>query len=286
MAGLGGLAPVGLAALAGGLGALAVREVTRATPGLARWLAGALEPLRRAGSEGYSPSESERRTLGLLGAAVLLFAGTWFLGPAPAAPLGAAGPAAASWLVAGRARRYRQAVEREIPRIATATADGVAAGRSVRAALETAAGSLEGPAAAELARVRADLQLGRSLEASLAGMRSRMSSARIDAFCTALLSQRVAGGDLVALLRRFARAAEDRQRVVADARSATAQARFTGALVAAMPAGAALLAELLAPGFVAGMVASGPAILLLGVALALQVAGFAAIRRLGRVADP
>ena len=286
MAGLSTLAPVALAALGGGLGALAIREAVRAAPGAARWLATTVEPLRRAGSEGYTPTTAERRRLGLLAAAVLLFAGVWFLGPAPAAPLGAAGPAAASWLVSARAHRYRVAVERELPRVATATADGLAAGRSVRAALDGSARSLTGPAAAELARVRADLHLGASLESSLRGLRERIGSPRIDAFCAALLSQRVSGGDLVALLRRFSEAAQDRDRAAADARSATAQARFTGALVAAMPAGAALLAELLAPGFVAGLLANGVALAMLAGAGALQLAGFAAIRRLARPEHP
>ena len=49
-----------------------------------------------------------------------------------------------------------------MPEIAIAVADALAGGRSVRAALASAAGSVEGPAAVELARLRADLQLGAS----------------------------------------------------------------------------------------------------------------------------
>ena len=279
-------AAVLVAALAGGLAAVAARDAVRAAPSAARWVARAFEPLRRAGSEGYAPSAAERRRLGLLVGAGLLFGGTWILGPAPAAPLAAAGPAAASWAVAARTRRYRRAVERALPRIATATADALAAGRSARAALDGASGSLDGPAAAEMSRVRADLDLGAPLERALTGLRRRIRSPRVDAFCAVLLSQRIAGGDLVSLLRRYADAAAARERARADARSATAQARFTGLLVAAMPAGAALLVELLAPGFVTGLLRNGASLALLAVAGALQVAGFAAIKRLGRVAGP
>jgi tight adherence protein B len=273
------------AAVAGGLGALAVREALRSAPGVAGWLKRALDPLRRAGDEGYSPSTSERRRLGLLLGAGLLFGGAWILGPAPAAPLAAAGPAAASWALAARAARYRRAVEASLPRIAIATADALAAGRSVRAALGGAGASLEGPAAAEVARLRADLDLGLPLDRALAALRERFRSPRIDSFCAALLSQRIAGGDLVSLLRRYADAAAGRERAIADARSATAQARFTGLLVAAMPAGAAVLVELLAPGFVAGLLANGASLALLATAAAFQLAGFTAIRRLGRVAE-
>ena len=279
---MGGLTPsIVAAALAGGLAAVAAREALRSAPDLARWLVRSVEPFRRAGSEGYAPSAAERRRLGLLLGAALLFCGTWVLGPAPAAPLAAAGPAGASWALASRIRRYRRAVEGALPKIATATADALAAGRSARAALDGAAGSLDGPAAVELSRVRADLDLGAPLDRALAGLRGRLHSPRVDSFCAVLLSQRIAGGDLVSLLRRYAVAATARERARADARSATAQARFTGLLVAAMPAGAALLAELLAPGFVTGLMANGAALTLLAIAAALQLAGFAAIRRLG-----
>ena len=53
-----------------------------------------------------------------------------------------------------------------------------------------------------------------------------------------------------------------------------------------MPAGAALLVELLAPGFVTGLLRNRASLALLAAAGALQVAGFAAIKRLGRVAVP
>ena len=84
-----------VAALAGGLAAVAARDAARSAPAAMRWIGEAFEPLRRAGSEGYAPSVAERRRLGLLVGAVLLFVGAWMLGPAPAAPLAAAGPAAA-----------------------------------------------------------------------------------------------------------------------------------------------------------------------------------------------
>ena len=97
-----------------------------------------------------------------------------------------------------------------------------------------------------------------------------MRSERVDAFAAALLSQRLAGGDLASLLRRFAAGAAERERVAEDARSATAQARFTGLLVVAMPSGGALFAELMQPGFLASLIASPPAAVLLALAAALQ----------------
>jgi len=277
--------PIMLAALAGGMTAVAVREAVLASPALGRWLAEAIEPLRRAGREGYAPTEPERRRLAALGTGALLVGALFVAGPGPA-PLGAvAGPGAAAWAVARRRARYRRAVECGLPQVATAVADALAGGRSVRAALASAASSMEGPPAAELARVRADLELGASTADGLAALGARLRSERVNSFSAALLSQQLSGGDLAGLLRRFAASAAERDRVAADARSATVQARFTGLLVVAMPAGAALFAELIEPGFVGGLLSNGTSAALLAAAAAFQVGGFASIRRLSRIED-
>jgi tight adherence protein B len=275
--------PVLLAAIAGGMAAVAVREAVLASPALGRWIVKTVEPLRRAGREGYAPTEGERRRLAALGAGALLLAALFITGPGPA-PLGAvAGPGVAAWAVARRRARYRRAVERGLPQIATAVADALAGGRSVRSALASAARSMEGPPAAELARLRADLELGASTAEGLAGLGARMRSERVSSFTAALGTQQLGGGDLAGLLRRFAVSAAERDRVVADARSATVQARFTGLLVVAMPSGAALFAELIAPGFVSGLLSNGTSAALLAAAAAFQIGGFASIRRLSRV---
>jgi tight adherence protein B len=274
-----------LAALAGGMCALAAREAVLATPSVARWVTTAVEPLLRAGREGYEPSDAERRRLAVVGAAALAAAALLILGPVPAAIVAVAGPTAAASVLARRRARYRRAVERGVPEIAGAVADALAGGRSVRGALGAAAASLDGPDAVEMSRVRADLELGASTSEALAALQGRMRSGRVDSLVAALVSQQLGGGNLAALLRRHAAAAADRDRVAADARAATAQARFTGLLVVAMPTGAALFAELLEPGFMARILGDPAAAVLLVLAGLLQLGGFAAIRRLSRIAE-
>ncbi len=272
-------------AAAGGLVALAAREALLASPAVARWLQLALEPLRRAGHEGYMPSIPERRRLATVGAGAALLGGWFVAGATLAVPLGLAGPGLAGWAVSSRRRRYRRAVERVLPEVAAAIADSLAAGRSLRASLSGAATSLDGPAAVELVRLGAELELGAPIGEAIEGWRRRMRSTRVDAFAAALLSQRRAGGDLAGLLRRFADGAAERDRAADDARSATAQARFTGLLVVAMPSGGALFAELIQPGFIVKVLGSPAAAMLVALAAALQLVGFFAIRRLSRVVE-
>jgi tight adherence protein B len=272
-------------AAAGALLAVAGREALLASPALARWLRWALEPLRRAGREGYSPSTVERRRLAALATAAAIAAGWFVAGPWLALPLVVAGPATTAWVIASRRRRYRRAVERALPEVALAISDSLSAGSSLRAALPAAAASLDGPAAVELVRLGAELDLGAPTEAVLASWRHRMRSSRVDALAAALLSQRLAGGDLAGLLRRFAEGAAERDRAADDARVATSQARFTGLLVVAMPTGGALFAELLQPGFLAKVLGAPGAAVLLALAAALQLCGFLAIRRLAQVVE-
>jgi tight adherence protein B len=283
----GGLSPflILAGAVAGGLAALAAREAVLASPAAARWLKLALEPLRRAGREGYAPSDLERRRLALLGAASALLGGWFLAGAVIALPLAIAGPGLAAWAISSRRRRYRSAVENALPEVAVAIADSLSAGRSLRASLPAAAASLDGPAAVELARLGAELDLGAPTAAAIDGWRRRMRSTRVDAFAAALLSQRLAGGDLAGLLRRFGEGAAERNRIAEDAKAATAQARFTGLLVVAMPTGGALFAELIYPGFLAELLAAPASAVLLAFAGALQLAGFVAIRRLSRVVE-
>jgi tight adherence protein B len=272
-------------ATAGALLALSAREAVLASPALVRWVRQALEPLQRAGRDGYAPSSPERRRLAVLGS-VAAVAGGWFVGGVPLAlPLTVAGPALAAWALAGRRRRYRRAVERALPDIALAVADSLSAGRSLRASLPAAASSLDGPASVELARLGAELDLGAATGNAIAAWRRRMRSRTVDAFAAALLSQQLAGGDLAGLLRRFAEGAAEQNRVAEDAKGATSQARFTGLLVVAMPTGGALFAELLQPGFLAKVLGSPASALLLMLAALLQFAGFVAIRRLSQVVE-
>ncbi len=285
MSGGAGPLPALVGAAAGALAAIAAREAVLATPALAAWVRLALEPLRRAGAEGYAPSTLERRRLAALGALAAVFAGWLFGGTGLALPLAIAGPALAAWAIRARRARYRRAVERALPEVSFAVADSLGAGRSLRASLAASVASLAGPPAVELARIGAELELGSSTTATIAAWRRRMRSQRVDALAAALLSQRTAGGDLADLLRRFAEGAAERDRVAEEARSATAQARFTGLLVVAMPSGGAVFAELLQPGFLDKLLGSPPATVLLALAAALQLAGFFAIRRFSRVVE-
>jgi tight adherence protein B len=145
---------------------------------------------------------------------------------------------------------------------------------------------VDGPAGAELAAARGALLAGAPTETVLAGLRARAHGRAWDGIVAAILLQRDAGGDLARLLRRLAAVYEEALRLEQDARAATAQARFTGWLVCGLPLGAAVLAELAHPGYVAGIARRPIAAWLAACAVACQAGSLLAIRRIARVREP
>lgn len=278
----------GLAALAAALAVAAAWELIAAVEAsaLVREAVRIVAPLVRAGREGREPSAPERRRLGVVAAAGAFAAGWVVGGPPLGAALAVAGPWAAVGLVRARRRRWLAEVQDGAPLVARALSDALSGGHSIRGAVSAAAvgGGVTGPAGDRLRAAAADLALGEPTEAALERLRVRCGGGAFDTIVAAVLLQRDAGGDLAGLLRGVAEALEDAGRVRRDARSATAQARFTGVLVAALPAGAAGLAELASPGYLLRLAASPLTLWLAACALAFQLVALLLIARLARVA--
>ena len=184
-------------------------------------------------------------------------------------------------VVRARRGRYREEVRRGAAGAARALADAVAGGHSSAARSPRSPRRSPAPRATSCgsrrARSRSASRPRRCSSAcALARPRAR------DTLVAAILLQRDAGGDLPALLRDLAAALEAADRLERDARTATAQARFTAWLVVGLPVAAAALAELAAPGFLRALVAAPLPAALTALALVLQATGLVAIHRIVR----
>ncbi|MBN1528552.1 MAG: type II secretion system F family protein [Thermoleophilaceae bacterium] len=236
------------------------------------------------GREGRDPGAADRRRLLLTGAAGTALAGAAVAGPVAGVLAGAAGPWCVARVLRARRERYRRAVDDGCAQVAVALADALAGGHSLRAAIAAAAAGVGGAAGHELGRTAAELAAGARTDEALRSLRDRAGSERMDVLVAACALQRRAGGDLARLLRDCAAAMEEQGRLDGELRAATAQARFTGALVVLLPAGGALLAELASPGWLAGLLGSLLTAWLVLLALGLQLVAAVLIHRLGRPA--
>jgi tight adherence protein B len=250
---------------------------------VAHGLAALVDVVVTLGREGRDPGAAERRRLLLAGAALALISGWLVAGPVAGLALGCGGPWLVARLLRARRERFRRAVDAGVPALALAVADALSGGHSLHGALAEATRSVSGAAGHELRRVQAELAIGAGTEEALEAMRARVRSPRLDVVVAACVLQRNAGGDLARLLREGARAMEEQSQLEGELRAATAQARFTGVLVAGLPLGGAALAELASPGWIAGLWGSFLTAWLVGISLALQLLAAFLIRRLGRV---
>ena len=204
-------------------------------------------------------------------------AAAWFAGTARAAAVRA--------LLERRRARRRADVAAGAPVAARALADALSGGHSVRGAIAVAGagGRVPGAAGEELAACAAGLALGEPTDAALLRLRERAGDPAWNTIVAAILLQRDAGGDLVTLLRGIAAGLDEAHRVAADARTQTAQARFTARLVALLPLAGAGLAELAAPGSLGRIAAEPLSLMLAACALSLGLLASIAIARIARI---
>lgn len=231
---------------------------------------------------GASLGEAHRR-LWLAGIAAGAIIGFSLLGVAGALLGAAAGPCAVKVTLKSRRERFAARIDECAAEFALALASALAGGNSVRGALLAAARATPEPLARELERACVDLTLGQNVEDALITLRSRTASPRIESLTGAIELHRSSGGDLVQLMRELAAAFRTRDVAKRDAKTATAQARFTAIVVAAIPLTLGVVAELASPGSVSGAFALAPTAALMTVSVFLLAAGCLLCARIGRV---
>lgn len=233
-------------------------------------------PLLAAGRSG--PSAHERRRLAIVAAGALLAAGWLMAGALPGLALATAAPLVVAKAIAWRRARWRRELAAGAGTAARALADALAGGHSVRGAVAEAGGGLPGAVGEELRRAAGRLALGERTNVVLDEVRARARDRSWDALVAAIALQRTSGGDLARLLRGLAHSIDERARSEADARAATAQARMTAWIVAALPAGAAAIAELADPGALGTLTATGASTALAIAAVICEGAGVLVVR--------
>lgn len=180
-------------------------------------------------------------------------------------------------------RRYLGRVEAQLPGVAQQLAAALGAGLSLRQSLARAARDAPDPVRAELTRTTAELEMGSRLESALEGLAERVPAHDLRIMVTAILVQRRTGGNLARALGALSERLEERAQLARELKGATAQARMTAWMVAALPVGGGVMTEVAAPGTLARTLGQGPGPVLLLASGALYGAGVIAIRRIGRV---
>jgi tight adherence protein B len=194
--------------------------------------------------------------------------------------LGLAGYVAPALYVSIRKRMRLRAIEGQLVESLTHIANAIRSGFAVLQAIDSAAHRLQPPIAEELARLVADVNLGRTLEDALADLGERVGSYDLDMVITAILIQRSTGGNLSEILDTVAETMRERDRVRGEIRTLTAQQRFAGWVLSLWPVVVAIIFFLLNPDLMSNLWTTPAGVGLLVGAAVLQVLGFLTIRRI------
>jgi tight adherence protein B len=157
------------------------------------------------------------------------------------------------------------------------------AGHSLSTGLQMMGTELPDPLASEFRRCYDQHSLGAPLQDCLKDMALRVESTEFSFFVTAVLIQRQTGGDLSTVLGNISATIRGRIRLAGFVKSKTAEGRFTGYVLVFFPILMFFVAYSLNPSYGGKLLHTGTGQKLLGTAIALQVIGLYAIKKLTTV---
>jgi tight adherence protein B len=132
------------------------------------------------------------------------------------------------WTLAAR-------VERQLPDAMAVIANSLAAGSTLFQALEASARETPPPLGELLSQAVRRASLAVTVEDALKALRDQVGSRDVSNLVAALAIQRTTGGDLARLLRESVTFLREEQRLRADARALSAQARYSAQMIGVMP---------------------------------------------------
>ncbi|MDX1624559.1 MAG: type II secretion system F family protein [Gemmatimonadota bacterium] len=210
---------------------------------------------------------------GLVGYA---FTGAGFIA-LPSALLAAAVP---YLYVKWKKKKRLEAFEEAFPDAIDLLGRSVRAGHAFATGLQMVADEMPDPMGREFRQVFEEQKFGLPMADALVGLSERIDLSDVRIFVTAVLIQREVGGNLAEILDNLSNTIRERFTIKRQVRVYTAQGRFTGYLLAALPFVVAFLIFMLNPEYMSVLWTEPVGRMLIMVALMLQLIGYFVIRRI------
>jgi tight adherence protein B len=160
-----------------------------------------------------------------------LFVSMILLRLAVALPIGAA---PIVWILWKRNKRLRK-FEEQLPDCIDLFNRAMKAGHNIHAGIDTIASETADPARQEFRKVTEELALGIQLDTALHNLGRRVPLIDLKFFITGLILQRQTGANMVEVLDNMSLLIRERLNLLAKMKAATAQQRFSAALLCSMP---------------------------------------------------
>jgi|CXWL01.1.fsa_nt_gi tight adherence protein B len=183
------------------------------------------------------------------------------------------------WVRSVRSRRV-EAVNKQLPEATQMIANALRAGFAFQHGVTMVSEQMEPPIADEFVRMAVDVNVGASLEEALLGLLARSDTEEMNLLVTAVLVQRTSGGNLSEILDNVGDHLREKERLVGEVRTMTAQQRFSGMVLTSWPAGLLVLFALFNWSQTSLLFTTGLGLSMLGIGIVLQLMGFLTIRRI------
>jgi Flp pilus assembly protein TadB len=190
----------------------------------------------------------------------------------------AAGVAAANARLRFAQRRFQRQFVDRFPDALDVIVRAVRAGLPVIDAMESAAGSVSDPVGSEFSRVIDELRIGVDLEELLERVAGRIRVNDFRFFAATLVLQRRTGGSLAETLSNLAGLIRRRKEVRLKARALSAESRATAYLLSALPITIGGIVYLINPGVMLPLFTDPRGKVMLSIAIAMLVVGFAMMK--------
>lgn len=130
---------------------------------------------------------------------------------------------------------YQRAFNAQLVEVTHLLASALRAGMSVQQAIGQVSRRLPEPAAGEFRQVQHELTLGDTMAMALTRLRQRMRSRDLEVMINAIIIQHQAGGNLARVLSEMSNILTERQRLMSEINSLTADSKFSAMIVQLMP---------------------------------------------------
>lgn len=140
----------------------------------------------------------------------------------------------AIWVRQTRRRRVAQ-ITRQLPEAVQMIANALRAGFAFQHGVNMVADQAEAPLADEFVRMTVDMNVGASVEEALNGLLARSDTEEMNLLVTAVLVQRTSGGNLAEILDNVGEQLREKERLLGEVRTMTAQQRFSGTVLVFWP---------------------------------------------------
>ncbi|HVV77576.1 MAG TPA: type II secretion system F family protein [Mycobacteriales bacterium] len=186
-------------------------------------------------------------------------------------------------LVVRSVNKRKRAFEEQFPEVLDLIAASLESGASVMRALELVVEESDEPTASEFGRVLTACRMGAELSDALAAMSERLGSRDVDWTVQAISVQQRTGGRLADILRIVARTMRGRAEVLREVDALTVEGRLSAVILGALPFLIALVMLVVNPSYLKPLFHETVGIVMVCIAGALMLVGFAWMKRIVRV---